>query len=133
MATELPKWRVSKCPSGLSSQRRRAGRTFLPNVNYAYTNANGPSCLVFTVSHLTRFNKICRPTKGPDGKWTRKPLAYRESNTVHLLITRPPDMCQSTLFLNIFTLLAVTQSVDNLFHSFIVLCENECFLMSNLH
>ena len=26
----------------------------------------------------------------------------------------------STLFLNIFTLLAVTQSVDNLFHSFIV-------------
>ena len=30
---------------------------------------------------------------------------------------------------NIFTLLAVTQSVDNLFHSFIVLCENECFLM----
>ena len=33
----------------------------------------------------------------------------------------------STLFLNIFTLLAVTQSVDNLFHSFINLCENECF------
>ena len=30
MATELPKWRVSKCPSGLSPQRRRAGRTFLP-------------------------------------------------------------------------------------------------------
>ena len=39
----------------------------------------------------------------------------------------------STLLLNIFTLLAVTQSVDNLFHSFIVLCEKECFLMSNLH
>ena len=30
MATELPKRRVSKCPSGLSPQRRRAGRTFLP-------------------------------------------------------------------------------------------------------
>ena len=29
--------------------------------------------------------------------------------------------------------LTFTQSVDNLFHSFIVLCENECFLMSNLH
>ena len=30
MATELPKWRFSKCPSGLSPQRRRAGRNFLP-------------------------------------------------------------------------------------------------------
>ena len=30
----------------------------------------------------------------------------------------------STLFLNVFTLQAFTQSVDNLFHSFIVLCEN---------
>ena len=33
----------------------------------------------------------------------------------------------STLFLNIVTLLAVTQSVDNLFYSLIVLCENEPF------
>ena len=31
MATELPKWRFSKCTSGLSPQRRRAGRKFLPN------------------------------------------------------------------------------------------------------
>ena len=30
-------------------------------------------------------------------------------------------------------LLAVTQSVDNLFHSFIVLCENEYFLISNMN
>ena len=83
------------------------------------------SCGIHVVS-LTRFTI---QAKGPDGKWTRKPLAYRESNNVHLLITCPPE----TLFLNIFTLLAVTQSVDSLFHSFIVLCENECFLMSNLH
>ena len=40
---------------------------------------------------LTRF---AIQAKGPDGKWTRKPLAYRESNNVHLLITRPPEMCQ---------------------------------------
>ena len=39
----------------------------------------------------------------------------------------------SILFLSIFMLLAVTQSVDNLFHSFIVLCENEYFLIPNLH
>ena len=31
----------------------------------------------------------------------------------------------SILFLNILTLLAPTQSADNLFHSFTVLCENE--------
>ncbi|KAI0235842.1 Transient receptor potential cation channel subfamily M member 2 [Lamellibrachia satsuma] len=34
---------------------------------------------------------------------------------------------------DLFLLLAVTQSVDNLFHSLIVLCENEYFLISNLH
>ena len=26
------------------------------------------------------FNKIATQGKGPDGKWTRKPLAYQESN-----------------------------------------------------
>ena len=39
----------------------------------------------------------------------------------------------SILFLNILTLLAPTQSADNLFHSFTVLCENENFLISSLH
>ena len=39
----------------------------------------------------------------------------------------------SVLFLNILTLLAPTQSADNLFHSFTVLCENENVLVSNLH
>ena len=29
---------------------------------------------------LTRFNKIAIQGKGPDGKWTSKPLAYQESN-----------------------------------------------------
>ena len=39
--------------------------------------------------------------KGPDGKWTRKPLAYRESNNVHLLITRPPEICVNLVFKHI--------------------------------
>ena len=39
----------------------------------------------------------------------------------------------SILFLNILTLLAPTQSADNLFHSFTVLCENENVLISSLH
>ena len=33
----------------------------------------------------------------------------------------------SILFLNILTLLACTQSVDKLFHTWMVLCENEYF------
>ena len=44
---------------------------------------------------LTRF---AIHAKGPDGKWTRKPLAYRESNNVHLLITRPPEICVNLVF-----------------------------------
>ena len=39
----------------------------------------------------------------------------------------------SILFLNILTILAPTQSADNLFHSFTILCENENFLISSLH
>ena len=44
---------------------------------------------------LTRF---AIQAKGPDGKWTRKPLAYRESNNVHLLIARPPEICVNLVF-----------------------------------
>ena len=50
------------------------------------------------LSYLTRF---AIQAKGPDGKWTRKPLAYRESNNVHLLITRPPDICVNLVFKHI--------------------------------
>ena len=84
------------------------------------------------ILRFSKVKKICHPNQSPDGKWTRKPLAYRESNIVHLRVTRPPEICVN-LVLNIFTLLAVTQSVDNLFNSFIFLCENEYFLISNLH
>ena len=38
----------------------------------------------------------------------------------------------SILFLNILTLLACTHSSDNLFHTLMVICENENFLTSNL-
>ena len=92
----------------------------------------------------TEFNKIAVQGKGPYGKWTRKPLAYRESNIFNLCVICPPEICVNLVFKNIhtassyticrqFMLLAVTQSVDNLFHSLIVLCENKYFLISNLH
>ena len=45
---------------------------------------------------LTRF---AIQAKGPDGKWTRKPLAYRKSN--NLLITRPPEICVNLVFKHI--------------------------------
>ena len=91
---------------------------------------NKKECLyIGPIYYLTRF---AIQAKGPDGKWTRKPLAYRESNNVHLLITRPPEICVNLIFKHIHAASSYT-SVDNLFHSFIVLCENECFLMSNLH
>ena len=78
---------------------------------------------------LTRF---AIQAKGPDCKWTRKPLVYRESNNIDLRVTRPSAIRINPV-LNIFTLLAVIQSIDNLFHLFIVNCEKEYFLLSNLH
>ena len=39
--------------------------------------------------------------KGPDGKWTRKPLAYRVTISVHLCVTRPPEICVQLVFKHI--------------------------------
>ena len=47
------------------------------------------------------FTRFAIQAKGPDGKWTRKPLAYRESNNVHLLIARPPEICVNLVFKHI--------------------------------
>ena len=82
---------------------------------------------------LFRFNKICHPSQRP--RWQVDKEAIGLSRVQQCSSTYKPALLRyvSTLFLNIFMLLAVTQSVDNLFHSFIVLCEKECFLMSNLH
>ena len=41
---------------------------------------------LYRKSYDTRFNKIAIQGKGPDGKWTRKPLAYRESNMFILYV-----------------------------------------------
>ena len=53
---------------------------------------------------LTRF---AIQAKGPDGKWARKPLAYRESNNVHLLITRPPEICVNLVFKHIHVAISI--------------------------
>ena len=52
----------------------------------------------YKMGDLTRF---AIQAKGPYGKWTRKPLAYRESNNVHLLIACPPEICVNLVFKHI--------------------------------
>ena len=52
-------------------------------------------------SDLTRFNMTAIHGKGPDGRWTRKPLAYRESNVFNLCVTRPPEICVNLVFKHI--------------------------------
>ena len=56
-------------------------------------------CLRVTI----RFNKIAIQAKGPGGKWTRKPLAYRESISVRLCVTHPPEICVQLVFKHIHT------------------------------
>ena len=47
---------------------------------------------------LTRF---ANQAKCPDGRWTRKPLAYRESNNIRLRVTHPPEICLNLVFKHI--------------------------------
>ena len=96
---------------------------------------------MLTTQQLMKFDKIIRPMyfmyfsqtsflqcqSKICTKMTRKPLAYQESNNSHLRVTRAPEICVNLVFKHI-PAAAVTQSVDNLFHSFIALCENEHFL-----
>ena len=57
-------------------------------------------------------------------------MASEQGSHCYLCVTRPPKMCVNIVFKHIH---AATQSVDNLLHSLIVLCEIEYFLISNLH
>ena len=66
-----------------------------------------------------------------------RPTAYRESTHTILSVTCPYSHCAfttylSTLFLSVLTLLACTQSVDNLYHALTVLWENEYLVTYNL-
>ena len=56
---------------------------------------------LISIPDLTRFNKIAIQDKGPDEKWTRKPLAYRELNIVHICVTCPPEICVNLVFKHI--------------------------------
>ena len=60
------------------------------------------------------------------------PFGLSRVQPIYLSIPRPSSVYVD-LFLNLLTLLTPTQSADNLFRSFNVLCENEHFLISSLH
>ena len=66
---------------------------------------------------------------GPDGRWTRKPLAYRESNNFHLRVRLPPEICVNLVFKHIHA--ASSYTIRRQIVPFI--CENEYFLISNPH
>ena len=55
---------------------------------------------LFSYQNVLRFNMIVIQGKGPDGKWTRKPLAYRVLRFL-LRITRPPEICIDLVFKHI--------------------------------
>ena len=92
---------------------------------------------VRTRTHMRRqtgFNKIAIPNnKFQMASGQGSHLAHRESNNFIIYVYPALIRYLSILFLNIFTLLALTQSFGSLFRSFITLCEKEYFLMSNLH
>ena len=79
---------------------RNGGVTVAPSGEWLTLNATG-STFVRQEEKYQDLTRIAIQAKGPDGKWTRKPLAYRESNNVHLLITRPPDICVNLVFKHI--------------------------------
>ena len=91
----------------------------------------------FLEKYLTRFNKIAisnnkfQMASGQGSHWLiESPTIF--SSMCTFCVARPYQIYVNYI-LNIFTLLALTQSFGSLFHSFITLCWKEYFLMSNLH
>ena len=62
----------------------------------------------------SRFNKICHPSQRPRWQVDKEAIGLSRDQQ---RVTHPPEIYVSTLFLNMFTLLAVIQTIDNLFHS----------------
>ena len=94
----------------------------------------GP-CYIYNISfliwwgksaHGSEYSHIYHKDKSPGGQGSHRLIESPFLQPAILIYL-------SILILNIFTLLGLTQYVDNCFHSFIVLCENEFFLISNLH
>ena len=81
------------------------------------------------VSFNKTFNMIFKMASGQGSHWLIESTMLLSS--IHRCISRPYQI-SADFILNIFTLLTLTltQSVDSLFHSVNILCENEYFLIS---
>ena len=98
-----------------------------------------PYLQIIAVSQRRRFNKIAiqgTPQMAVDKEalicLSRVYSYYFKYNFPLFYVYPALTRYLSILFLNILTLLACTHSSDNLFHTLMVLCENENFLTSNL-
>ena len=60
-----------------------------------------PSCHRTILSPNQDLTRFAIQVKGPDGKWTGKPLIYRESNNIHLRVAHPPEICVNLIFKHI--------------------------------
>ena len=96
----------------------------------------GMQCICVYVCMYTKVSSYLDLTRLPSQTTSSRWQVYKEAIGLsrvqqfsHLCVAHP----YQNLFLNIFTLLALTQSFGSLFHSFITLYKKEYFLMSNLH
>ena len=65
-----------------------------------------------------------------DGRWKRKPFGILRVQPILFYLNVPAlRRYMSSLFLSILTILASTQSADNMFHSFTVLCKKKSILL----
>ena len=78
------------------------------------------------VSFNKIFYMIVKMASGQESHWLIESTMVLSS--IHRCISRPYQI-SADFILNIFTLLTLTQSVDSLFHSVNILCENEYFLI----
>ena len=52
--------------------------------------ATGSLMFEYVAECLIELTRLCRLMDPKEGKWTGKPLAYRESNNFYLRVTRNP-------------------------------------------
>ena len=71
-------------------------------------NQNIPIIWLMLFSNTIDLTRFAIQANGPDGKWTRKPLAYQESNIFNLCVARPPEICVNHVFKHIHAVSSYT-------------------------
>ena len=85
------------------------------------------------LGNIRRYTPVAVEQTAHNRRLASSPISVDQSEMALSYKTKPAlTRYLSILFLSTLTLLACTQSVDNLFHTLMVLWENENFLTSNL-